>query len=84
MLVFVSLGAMLAAIGGFGSTPMRKSNGISPYMGVNCGQVARVAVFGARDRTPKSKPALIAPITSAMIRIVLAVTEATPACSICQ
>ena len=33
ILVFVSLGATLAAIGGFGSTPMRKSNGISPYIG---------------------------------------------------
>ena len=41
ILVLVSLGAMLAAIGGLGSTPMRKSNGISPYIGVNWGQAAR-------------------------------------------
>jgi hypothetical protein len=35
MLLAVSLGVMLAALGGLGSTPRRKSSGMRPYIGVN-------------------------------------------------
>jgi len=74
MLVLVSLGATLAAIGGFGSTPIRKSKGIRPCMGVNCGHPARTSATGAADRKPKIRPAPIAPIRSAMINMVRAFT----------
>jgi hypothetical protein len=67
MLVLVSLGATLAAIGGFGNTPIRNSNGIRPCMGVNCGHPARTPGTGGADRKPKIRPAPTAPTTSAMI-----------------
>src|SRR6202021_1331975 len=50
ILVLVSLDAMLAATGGLGSTPMRKSNGIRPCMGANWGHAA--GARGPPDRTP--------------------------------
>src|ERR1700735_4569143 len=74
ILVLASLGATLAAIGGLGSTPMRKSNGIRPYMGVKWGHAARTPGAGAPDRTPIIRPAPAAPTTSAVINMVRTLT----------